>query len=156
LSEILSSLIYPKLNLTMGKKRNPSRFRKIPKRRPQLIPLDPSLSKTTCRVCLENKRTATTPMEIENIFLFKECTGFDVLLNGASHMPTHICNKCKGDLLSCNLFLNQCNRTENILKQIYQCEDRPKAMQLFSSHKKKNEFKRTNKKLSEELKDKKV
>jgi CRISPR/Cas system-associated protein Csx1 len=46
-------------------------------------------------------------------------------------MPTHICNKCKAALLSCKLFLNQSKKTENILKQIYQCKDRPSASQLF-------------------------
>jgi hypothetical protein len=93
--------------------------------------LYPTLSKRTCRVCLETNRSST-PMETENIFLvFKECTGFDVLLNRGSYMPTHICNKCKAALLSCKLFLNQSKKTENILKQIYQCKDRPSASQLF-------------------------
>jgi hypothetical protein len=122
-------------------------FRKIPKQRPQLTPLDPSLSKTTCRVCLENKRTGIFPMEKENIFLvFKECTGFDVLLKGVSaYMPTHICIKCKRNLLMCKAFLNQSKKTENILKEIYKCvDDRPRAMQLFSSYKSNNEnMKRT-------------
>jgi hypothetical protein len=111
----------------------------------QPIPSNPSLSKTTCRVCLDNKRTATTPMEKENIYLvFKECTGFDVLLNLKS-MPTHICNKCKANLLTCKAFLIQSKKTENILKQIYKCdEDRPRARQLFSSFKSNNEnMKRT-------------
>jgi hypothetical protein len=122
------------------KRKNNLPNRKIPKERTEPIPLDPSLSKTTCRVCLENKRTATIPMKKDNIFLaFKECTGFDVLLNLKS-MPTHICNKCKRNLLMCKAFLNQSKKTENILKQIYKCEDdRPKAMRLYSNYKKKNE-----------------
>jgi hypothetical protein len=152
----------------MRRKNNNLPNRKIPKQRPQLSPLlDPSLSKTTCRVCLENKRTGIIPMEKENIFLvFKECTGFDVLLNGASaYMPTHICSKCKRNLLMCKAFLNQSKKTENILKEIYKCEEdrpraSPRAMQLFSSYKSKNENMKRTKMPSEcpmdDLKNKKV